>query len=110
MQARQSACLSPENRGRRQECPRFEHREAWGSQFVVMPTSLGQPPRFYRYSGCSVWSYTWTDWPTFSEWLLLWRCSRLICCLRTLRAACGLPDLGENRFFSRRSSEEELPT
>jgi hypothetical protein len=29
---------------RQQECPRFEHREAWGSRFVVMPTSLGQPP------------------------------------------------------------------
>jgi hypothetical protein len=28
-----------------QECPRFEHREAWGSRFVVMPTSAGQPPR-----------------------------------------------------------------
>ncbi len=29
---------------RLQECPRFEPREAWGSQFVVMSTSLGQPP------------------------------------------------------------------
>jgi hypothetical protein len=31
-------------RPQQQECPDFEHHEVWGSRFIVVSASLGQPP------------------------------------------------------------------